>query len=311
MQRILPRGEIEGLERTNLPNVYLPEIDSVFGPRAERLRQLAEQSPVADYLYLMAEVIDIQDQLLRESEPMPLPDTEQLELSGEHDLPPLASLMVQPDPLWKELLDQLLWRLQRVSQLPEATGVALAEIAEAASTHPEQLDRFAEALLRRELHADLNLAWAPFIMAALQVYFTGVAAQLDPELINEHAAFGSCPCCGSQPVASVVQARGPRAGRRYVICSLCATQWHIVRVTCSHCESTEKILYHAIEGGNEAIRAESCGQCGSYRKIFYQEKDSAVEALADDLGSLELDMLMAQEGFFRVNENPLLWLSHH
>ncbi len=38
-----------------------------------------------------------------------------------------------------------------------------------------------------------------------------------------------------------------------------------------------------------AVKAESCGDCGTYLKILYQEKDPKVEAVADNLASLILD----------------------
>ena len=47
--------------------------------------------------------------------------------------------------------------------------------------------------------------------------------------------------------------------------------------------------------------------CRSYRKILYQEKDPAVEPVADDLASLALDLLMGEEGYQRASGNPLLW----
>jgi FdhE protein len=81
----------------------------------------------------------------------------------------------------------------------------------------------------------------------------------------------------------------------------------MVRITCSHCVSTEGITYHSIEGGSDAVRAETCGKCHTYRKILYQEKDTGVEPVADDLASLALDLLMTEDGFHRVNGNPLLW----
>jgi hypothetical protein len=43
------------------------------------------------------------------------------------------------------------------------------------------------------------------------------------------------------------------------------------------------------------------------RKIFYQEKDSDVEPVADDLASLALDLLLGEAGFHRASGNPLLW----
>ena len=80
-----------------------------------------------------------------------------------------------------------------------------------------------------------------------------------------------------------------------------------MRVTCSHCQDTKGIVYQSIEGGSEAIRAECCGTCRAYRKIFYQEKDVGVEPVADDLASLALDLLLSEAGYHRASGNPLLW----
>jgi hypothetical protein len=59
----------------------------------------------------------------------------------------------------------------------------------------------------------------------------------------------------------------------------------------------------ALENEEAAVKAESCGDCGTYLKILYQEKDPKVEAVADDLASLILDAKMEQEGFARSSIN--------
>jgi FdhE protein len=149
---------------------------------------------------------------------------------------------------------------------------------------------------------------APFILAALQVYWAAMASALRESDVAQLDVPTVCPVCGSLPVASVVRSdkRGPQ-GYRYLHCGLCETEWHMVRIKCSHCLSTEGITYNAIEGGSEAVRAETCGKCHTYRKIFYQEKDTAVEPVADDLATLALDLLMTEDGFHRSSGNPLLW----
>ena len=52
----------------------------------------------------------------------------------------------------------------------------------------------------------------------------------------------------SLPVASVVRTDSRSQGYRYLHCALCATEWHMVRVTCSHCQSTKGITYQSIDG---------------------------------------------------------------
>ena len=69
------------------------------------------------------------------------------------------------------------------------------------------------------------------------------------------------------------------------------------------------MAYRHLEGASEAIKAESCDACHSYRKIFYQEKDLEVDAVADDLASLTLDVLMGEAGYVRASANPLLWFA--
>ena len=58
------------------------------------------------------------------------------------------------------------------------------------------------------------------------------------------------------------------------------------------------------------MRAETCEQCHGHRKILYQEKDPGVEPVADDLASLNLDLLLGRSGYHRVSGNPLLWQPH-
>jgi FdhE protein len=77
----------------------------------------------------------------------------------------------------------------------------------------------------------------------------------------------------------------------------------MVRVKCSNCEATQGISYYSLEGSNGAVKAESCAECNSYLKLLYLGKDGAMEAMADDLASLALDMLMDEAGKSRSGPN--------
>ena len=55
------------------------------------------------------------------------------------------------------------------------------------------------------------------------------------------------------------------------------------------------------------IRAETCGDCQSYLKIMFQEKDPNVEAVADDLASIFLDIEMEEKDFARSGLNPFIF----
>ena len=69
------------------------------------------------------------------------------------------------------------------------------------------------------------------------------------------------------------------------------------------------VRYQGIEGGRDVVMAETCDECGSYRKLVNQEKDPLAEPLADDLSSLMLDLLMGETQFQRASPNPLLYVA--
>ncbi|WP_116523008.1 formate dehydrogenase accessory protein FdhE [Achromobacter insuavis] len=305
MQRILPRGEIEALDHNTIPRIQLPARESVFATRAARLRQLAVDSPVADYLLLMARLVDAQQNALRGCNAPPASE-DRIALAQAHGMPPLQAVGWPRDPLWRDILRQLVDEVAGGQGLPAEALEVCAALRRALDEDTESLEDLAEAVLS-EQHRGVDGAAAPFVMAALQVYWTDLASRFDEKQLPVASPFGVCPVCASLPVASVVRVGGQFEGYRYLCCSLCATQWHMVRVKCSHCEDVESVAYQAIEGRAPAIKAETCDRCHTYRKIFYQDKDLNVEPVADDLASLMLDVLVGEAGYSRASGNPLLW----
>ncbi|MDH0519866.1 formate dehydrogenase accessory protein FdhE [Achromobacter xylosoxidans] len=305
MQRILPRGEIEALDHNTIPRIQLPARDSVFATRAARLRQLAVDSPVADYLLLMARLVDAQQNALRGCNAPPASE-DRIALAQAHGMPPLQAVGWPRDPLWRDILRQLVDEVAGGQDVPAEALEVCSALRRALDEDTESLEDLAEAVLS-EQHRGVDGAAAPFVMAALQVYWTDLASRFDEKQLPVASPFGICPVCASLPVASVVRVGGQFEGYRYLCCSLCATQWHMVRVKCSHCEDVESVAYQAIEGRAPAIKAETCDRCHTYRKIFYQDKDLHVEPVADDLASLMLDVLVGEAGYSRASGNPLLW----
>ena len=82
--------------------------------------------------------------------------------------------------------------------------------------------------------------------------------------------------------------------------------WNVVRIKCVFCSSTEGISYHYIDGKTETVKGETCAQCRKYLKILYQVKDHELDPLSDDIASLDLDMLLAAEGWQRGGRNLFL-----
>ena len=147
---------------------------------------------------------------------------------------------------------------------------------------------------------------APFIWAALSLYWAQMAS-----LIRKSARRirRTAPVLPGVRLDAGLQHRANRhhSGLRYLHCNLCETEWHVVRVKCSNCEQSRDLHYWSLDNEQAAVKAESCGDCGTYLKIMYQEKDPKVEAVADDLASLVLDARMEQEGFARSSINPFMF----
>jgi len=306
MPRILEPGQIEARAGRPIARLRLPERGGPFAARARRLRHLGESGApgekIADYLNLMAALADAQALALPALAPPP-PTTEQLKRSRTHGMPPLEAVSWRRPPEWRELALRLCASVAEVPGAPAAVGAVHEWLAVRSAAETEAQ---AQALLAGG-HEEIEIAAAPFLMAALQMYWVALVSRLREEDVAPLEVPGVCPACGTAPVASVVRADARSEGYRYLHCALCAAEWHLVRVTCTQCQSTAGIAYHSIEGGSQAIRAESCEECRTYRKILYQEKDAQVEPVADDLASLALDLLMTEAGFHRGSGNPLLW----
>lgn len=304
MQRILEPGQIEAFAQRTLPRVRLPDRERVFAMRAARLRQQSENGTVGhaigDYLRLMACLADAQQAALA-GIASTLPNAEQIARAQEFRMPLVTATGWRREAHWLQTLMSLCDSLAAVPDLSEAARAVCDRLRIDA---PEQLETQADSVLAAQT---VDVAAAPFIMAALQVYWVDLASRLRIEDVHELDVPGVCPACGTLPVASVVRADPRSQGFRYLHCALCATEWHMVRVKCSDCYTTQGITYQSIENGPQGIRAECCDTCRTYRKILYQEEDGNIEPVADDLATVGLDLLLSEAGYHRASANPLLW----
>jgi FdhE protein len=318
--RLLSPEEIAVLAGTQIPYLRLPERASVFADRALRLRQLAAGHAMRDYLLFIAELADAQQALLMDMPPLALPSAAEVRGAALAGQAPLPAEAWPRDPAWRNLQRSLLARV-----VPRLAGnPALAMVRALQQAGDDHLEQQADRLLGGMMRG-LDLASAPIIAAALQVVWThlvletqrlhGAATSLPPFGRTDDTRL--CPCCASLPTAGITRIGAETNGYRYLHCALCSTQWHLVRIKCSHCGSTKGIHYHGIEAlqGHAlpataarpgAVQAEGCEECGHYLKIVHMEKDMQVEPVADDLASLTLDLLVAETGLERHGVNLLL-----
>jgi FdhE protein len=289
-----PPGEI--------PFLLLPERNA-FQARAARLSALAEGHALADYLRFLARLARAQHESMSLLRGVLLPEAQQLERCRKHGMPPLGTRGWDRDPVWREALRGILTELE-AGALPEAARTTIARLKD---TDDASLERVAETLLAGDNDEKLDRAAVPFIGAALQAYWLHLVTTLGTAAFGRLEIPHLCPACGSAPMVSVVCTGGSDHGLRYLTCPLCNTQWHAVRIKCVFCDTTKGIAYYGIEGGSAAVKAESCDACHGYLKILYREKDPNVDALADDVASVAIDVLMAESGIIRRGTNFFLF----
>jgi FdhE protein len=299
-QSILQPGEIESFAGMHTPLICLPDRSRLFGKRAARLRQLAVGHVMGDYLEFAAVLAEAQQYVLAAMPAFALPGPKHLDQCREHGMPPLNAQSHPRDRQWCDVLRSMLRRL-----VGDTTG-KVREIVLALEGESDEFYEIQAGKLLAGVTLELDRARAPFIGAALQVYWVHMVNALGAGSFETLDTAGVCPACGSLPLASVVRFGVREAGRRYLHCSLCSTEWHMARVKCASCESVAGIHYDGIEGGSKTVLAESCDECGSYLKIFHMEQDPQIEPTADDLSSVALDLLMADSGKLRRGQNLML-----
>lgn len=272
------------------PTVVAPS-GEIFQRRADRLRRLATDSTGAEWLTWLADLTDAQQAACVAQPDYGLQLADDFDWSGAV-FAGREQLFASAAPAAHEAIRRTLpasW-----PGLPDAAQVIAALPAARALLN-------GTATTGRRAPADIVAA------AVLQVVWTAAAASLALPTsslpLHERRV---CPCCGSAPLGGIVLSGQGADGLRYLECALCATRWNAVRARCTLCDDPGVIGYLSIEGAFPAVRAEVCEHCRGYVKLYFQQKDIAVEPLADDLATLALDVLVGEQGYARGAPNPFL-----
>ena len=299
--RILPENEIKQAAASyTAPPLLFSNPKNLYQRRAARLRELAQDHPLADYLLFAAAIADAQLALL---ESMPIPQDPRLQALSSEQLAnkPLDVKNWQRDSIWRKLLTALLEKLK-----PSANDQILTTIEWLEKAADSELEDLADKVLAQEF-ATISSDKAVFVWAALSLYWLQLVQQIPHNAKQESTEnLHCCPVCNTAPTASLVHF-GSQQGLRYLHCALCESEWNMVRSQCSNCGQNKELDYWSIDDYMAAIRSESCGSCKSYLKIMFQEKEPKVEVIADDLASLFLDIEMEEKGFMKSGLNPFIF----
>lgn len=316
--RVMSPEEIAAKAGGETPFLQAPQRSTLFAERAMRLRQLARGHAMEDFLNFMADLAQAQHDELARMPDVPLPDADALDRAARLGVPPLPASEWPRHAAWQAVLRSLVAEMQ--SRAPSGAQHTLKHLADCPA---DWLERQADCLLTGVMKG-LDLGSAPIIAAALQVYWSHmVSSVLQRSEDGRGQPFGriddetACPCCGSRPVASLTRNSGDLLGQRYLHCSLCSMQWHMLRIKCTHCLSTKSIAYQSLDvaepegdassrAATAVVQAETCDDCGHYLKIMHTDRDPFVEPVADDLATLTLDLLVSDTGLKRHGINLML-----
>ncbi len=281
--------------------LILPDPATRFARTAARLDCLSAGHPMEPWLRFMARLAEAQRVVASALAPIAGPDQAAVAQAVDARLPPIAADGHRRDPIWRDGL-ALLLDCANDRVVPAPARLALESLRGRAA---EEVEALADDFLHGGVDA-ADAGAALYVAAALQVYFTRLAASLPAPSLRLLPQRGLCPCCGSTPVSGVIAEAGQARGARYLYCSLCATAWNHVRAVCITCGRSRAVALKEIEGESGAVKAETCDDCHTYAKMLYQARDMQVDPFADDLATLGLDVLVAEAGWSRHAPNPLL-----
>ncbi|ANA13925.1 formate dehydrogenase accessory protein FdhE [Acetobacter oryzifermentans] len=280
--------------------LIFPVLEAVYTRREKRLRFLAEQRGEAEggYFEFLSHLVLAQQQILKHM-PLSVADGSAIRALPKQgcDQDQLEKLFLAI-PYWQQAFLFLVQQVKFV--VPEETRIML----ESYRQNIPALKKSAVHLLRGN-YTQVDAGLAVILWAALSVSWAQAVGQ-DQKHIQQTQPVGEarlCPCCGAQPVASLVLG-GDREGLRYLQCSLCETRWHRVRGICVECGASAHVEHWTFEDLKAPVQVESCGDCKTYLKVFRLDYKPDLDAVADDLDSFALDTAVEQQGFSRAGLNP-------
>jgi len=112
-----------------------------------------------------------------------------------------------------------------------------------------------------------------------------------------------CPLCGARPQAAVLRPEG-EGGKRFLLCSLCLTEWEFRRVLCPVCgEGDYQKLPRYTAEEHDSVRVEACDTCHFYLKSIDMTIDGLAVPLVDEVASVPLDLWAAEHGYKKAESN--------
>ena len=257
------------------------EAITTYGVRRERARELGARLDFAEQqLRLYIALVDAQERVYERAR-MVLPAADELAAFVVRDaLPHVMEAAVAAGP--ERLRDAVLVRF-----------------------HDGDLEGIVEAWLAGEEEKGTDTFLARASASPVLEAIPELAATLSARVTDDR----HCPRCGGLPQLAVFGETGEAllTSPRKLVCSRCANEWVLSRMTCASCGETSGAKMPILSDVDlfPHLRIDACEICRRYLITVDQRKDPRAVPVVDELAALPLDLVAAERGYTKIARNLL------
>jgi len=168
--------------------------------------------------------------------------------------------------------------------------------------HEGDLEGIVESWLRADEGDGTDVFLARASAAPVLEALPDLAAALAGETDDRH-----CPRCGGLPQLAVFGETGEAllTSPRKLVCSRCANEWVLSRMTCASCGETSGAKMPILSDVDlfPHLRIDACEICRRYLITVDQRKDPRAVPVVDELAALPLDLVAAERGYTKIARN--------
>jgi len=180
-----------------------------------------------------------------------------------------------------------------------------ADLKAAAATleqsSPEDRLELLRAVWQHEVEShDLSVESVFFANALLQPFAEFLA---EKNTSTTEASPPLCPFCGARPQLAVLRPEGDGA-RRFLLCSMCGTEWFFRRLLCPNCaEENKDRLPVFVAQEFDYVRVDACDTCRTYIKSIDLSKNGKAVPVVDELATVSLNLWAQENNYKKVQPN--------
>jgi len=147
-----------------------------------------------------------------------------------------------------------------------------------------------------------NEAGRFYARALLQPYAEYLASRGS---IDAETSEPACPFCSARPVAGVLRGEGDGA-KRWLLCSMCSTEWAFRRVVCPNCGEQDKDKLPIYTTSDfDHMRVDACDVCKTYIKSVDLTRNGHAVPVVDELATVALNIWAEDHGYSKLEPNLL------